>query len=370
MSRAPHVLHVFSTFVPAGPEVRTVRLANALGGAWRHSILAMDGRTQAREGLDPDLDARVLESLPRAGSLETTRALAGLIEHEDPDLICSYNWGAFDAVLATRLAGRAHDHIHHEDGFNADEAERFVPRRVWARRLLLPGVARVVVPSERLACIARETWRLQAHKVRLIPNGIEPAAYAGTAGREALRTRLGLSEEDLVVGFVGHLRPVKNPVRLVEAIARAEARLHLLFLGEGEERGRLLESARELGVDERVHLVGFQEETAPWYHAMDLFALSSDSEQMPVALLEAMASGLPVAATDVGDVARMLPEPARECVVAPDAAALAGALDRLAGARALRAELGAANRLRVTTHYSFTAMQSAYADLYALCRRA
>ena len=369
MGRAPHLLHVFSTFVPAGPEVRTVRLMNALGPAWRHSVLAMDGRTEAREGLDPGLDVRVLEALPRAGSLDTTRALTELLRREDPDLVCTYNWGAFDAVMASRWLGRGRHHLHHEDGFNADEAERFVPRRVWARRLLLPGVARVVVPSRTLAGIARETWRLAAAQVQLIPNGIDLGDFGEGEGRQALRSRLGLREDDLVVGFVGHLRPVKNPVRLVRALALCEAPLHLVLLGEGEERERVLEAARELDLVDRVHLVGFQAETAPWYRAMDLFALSSDSEQMPVALLEAMASSLPVVSTDVGDVAHMLPEAAREHVVPHEAAALARSLDALACDPARRAELGAAGRRRVEERYSFAAMQRAYADLYALARR-
>ena len=107
MKNAPHLLHVFSTFVPAGPEMRTVRLVNALGGDFRHSILAVDGRTDAREFLDADAPARILESLPRAGTPRTVRALRELLKRERPDLVLSYNWGAFDSVFATRLSGLA-----------------------------------------------------------------------------------------------------------------------------------------------------------------------------------------------------------------------------------------------------------------------
>ncbi|MCB9915716.1 MAG: glycosyltransferase [Planctomycetes bacterium] len=369
MRRPPHVLHVFSTFVPAGPEVRTVRLVNELGGAYRHSILAMDGRDDARAGLAPTVDARVLAPLPRAGSLATVRALRALVEREDPDLVCSYNWGAFDAVLATRTLGRARWHLHHEDGFNADEAEHFVPRRVWARRLALPGVARVVVPSHNLARVAREDWRLRPERVALVPNGIDLAPFDAAPDGAALRAELGVPADALVVGFVGHLRPVKNPLRLVRALARAKRPLHLLVLGDGEERGRVEAAARELGLAERVHLVGFQRDTAPWYRAMDLFALSSDSEQMPVALVEALASALPVAATDVGDVARMVPAEGRRFVVPRDEARLAAALDELADDAALRARLGAAGRRVVEERYTFARMADAYRELYARARR-
>jgi len=161
---------------------------------------------------------------------------------------------------------------------------------------------------------------------------------------------------------------VKNPTRLVRALARAKSDLHLLVLGEGELRDDLTRTACELGVPERVHLVGFQDDTARWYSAMDVFALSSDSEQMPVALLEAMASGLPVVSTDVGDVRLMLADEQHPYVVALDAAdverELARALDGLAGDEALAARLGQANRARARERYAFETMLSCYHDLY------
>ena len=370
MTPPPHLLHVFSTFVPAGPEVRTVRLINALGSELRHSILAIDGRTDAAALLDGSADARVLPSLPRAGTPATVRALRALLSRERPDLVCSYNWGAFDAVLATRFTRLAKRHLHHEDGFNIDEAERFKPRRVWTRRLFLQGVARVIVPSHTLASVARDEWRLLANRVELVPNGIALDAFTERDGNPALRAELGIAAETPVVGFVGHLRPVKNPERLVRAFAAVSSPTPpaLVLLGEGEERERILAVARELGVEERVHLVGHQAETAPWYRLMDAFALSSDSEQMPVALLEAMATGLPVASTDVGDVRHMLPKEQGEFVVGGDAdtrgAGLARALQRLVDDPELRARLGAANRARVEERYAFDRMLDAYRRLY------
>ncbi len=373
MSRAPHLLHIFSTFVPAGPEVRSVRLMNALGDEYRHSVLSMDGRTDARDLFDPGIDARLLDPLPREGSLATVKALRHLVREQDPDLVLSYNWGAFDSVIATRTLGRARHHLHHEDGFNADEAESFVPRRVWARRLLLGGVARVIVPSHRLASIAAETWKLRTEQVALVPNGIDLECFQASEQRTDLRREAGIPTDALVVGFVGHLRPVKNPVRLVRALALTKNRVHLLILGEGEEREGLLRAARELDLEQRVHLVGFQGETAPWYGAMDAFALSSDSEQMPVALLEAMASGLPVVSTDVGDVRHMLPEQ-QAGFVFPLAsgeleAAMARAFDELSSKPELRHSLGEANRARTLERYAFETMLASYHDLYERARR-
>src|SRR5262249_1164874 len=124
---------------------------------------------------------------------------------------------------------------------------------------------------------------------------------------------------------------------------------------------------RELGLGERVHLAGHRAAPQDDYRAMDAFALSSDTEQMPVALLEAMASALPVAATDVGDVRRILPPEQGELVVpaGPEPGALARALARLVDDAALRAQLGRANRERVEREYSFAGMVAAYRAVYA-----
>lgn len=365
----PHLLHVFSTFVPAGPEMRTVRLINAFGDRYRHSILAIDGRTDAASELSPEVDARVLPCLPRAGTPKTVLALRRLLRAGRPDLVISYNWGAFDSVFATRLLGWGARHLHHEDGFNMDEAVAFKGRRIWARRLLLPSVGHVIVPSNVLLRIALERWRLDPQRARLVPNGIDLASFAPRDGAPELRAQLGIPPDAPVVGFVGHLRPVKNPVRLVRAFAelRYDPAPRLVMLGEGEERAAIERAARGLGVTERVHLVGHQADTPPWYRLTDVFALSSDSEQMPVALLEAMASSLPVASTDVGDVGLMLAEGQAAHVVPlarADEGGLRDALQALVDDAALRGRLGAANRARTEERYSFEAMLAAYRELY------
>lgn len=365
----PHVLHVFSTFVPAGPEVRTVRMMNAWEEDFRHTILAIDGRTDAQALLERRVPYRILDPLPRAGTPQTVKRLRRILVEEHPDLVCSYNWGAFDAVIATRLSGMKGRHLHHEDGFNSDEAHTFKRRRVWTRRLLLRGVARVIVPSGRLHRIATGLWKLPEKQVAHVPNGIDLDAF-GDGDGGARRAELGIPEGTPVIGFVGHLRPIKRIDRLLRACARLRGATppHLLLIGDGEERGALERLASELGLDGRVHLAGHRRETAPWYPAMDVFALTSDSEQMPVALLEAMACSLPCVCTDTGDVRAILPEAQQELVVSLDARdpepALAVAFERVLADEALRRRLGAANRERAQERYGFRTMLDRYRELY------
>ena len=347
--RVPHLLHVFSNFVPTGPELRTVELIGAFGRSFCHSIVSMDGRTEAADRLSPDVDVRLLPAPPKAGSLATGRRLRELLVDEEPDLVLTYNWGAFDAVLAARSLGFRRV-IHHEEGFNEDEAEQFKSRRIWARRLVLPGVAAVVVPSERLQAVALDLWQLRPEKVRLIPNGIRLDRFAPGKARSG----------PLVVGTVGSLRPVKNHARLLEAVAKVPD-VHLLLVGDGEERPALERRAAAPDLAGRVRFAGYQESPGTFYQAMDVFALSSDSEQMPLALLEAMASALPVVSTDVGDVRAMLP-PEQAPFLGAD---LAGPLAELARSPDLRRHLGDLNRKRAEERYSFEALCAAYRELYA-----
>lgn len=369
-SLVPHVLHVFSTFVPAGPEMRTVNLIHALPHEWRHTIVAMDGRTQARERLDAGSPVAFLESPPKAGSLATVRRMRALLKQSRPDLVCSYNWGAFDSVVAARTLGWKRV-LHHEDGFGPDEARLFKRRRELARRWFLPGVARLIVPSQNLERIARERWKLGPEEVRFIPNGIRLERFAARDGNPELRARLGIPREAPLIGFVGHLRPEKNPARLFKAAARVERELgmHLLVLGEGPERPELEKLAASTpALFGHVHFVGHQSDPAPYYRAMDLLALSSDTEQMPVSLLEAMACSLPIVATAVGDVRLMLPQAQNEFVLPLEehetAWPLAEKLTELLKDPQKRAVFGRANRARVEERYTFATMLAAYRAEY------
>jgi len=363
--RIPHLLHVFSNFVPTGTELRTIQVIGSFGREYRHSIVSMDGRTEAAERLPAGLDVRLLPNPPKAGSFATARRLRRLLLEEKPDLVLTYNWGAFDMLLAARSTGFGRV-LHHEEGFNEDEATSFKRRRVFARRLVLPRVHRVVVPSRKLLSIATGLWKLPAERVRLIPNGIRLASFTAAEGNPELRRRLGIPLDVLVAGAVGSLRPVKNYLRLLEAAA-AVPEAHVLLVGEGEERPALEARAARPDLAGRVHLAGYQADPAPFYRAMDVFALTSDSEQMPVCLLEAMASALPAVSTDVGDVKAILPPDQADFLAPPDgqaAAALARAISRLAGDPAARRRLGAANRRRVEEGFSFEAMCAAYREIY------
>jgi glycosyltransferase involved in cell wall biosynthesis len=281
------------------------------------------------------------------------------------DLILTYNWGAFDAVMARRLYGGAMKLpplVHHEDGFNADEAEALKPRRSRYRRLGLPAATRLVVPSRALETIATGVWKQPPRRVVRIPNGVRVAHYA--AEPEPL-PGVAKREGEVLIGTVAGLRPVKNLPRLVRVLAAMTWPARLVIVGAGPESERIAAEARRCGVADRVHMPGFRPDPARWIGSFDIFALSSDSEQLPISLLEAMAAGLPAVATAVGDVPDIVSADNAPLVVGrEDEAGFAAALDTLAARPDLRRAIGRANREKAVACYDEEEMIARYAALY------
>lgn len=367
---AVRILHCHSTFSPGGKEARAVRLMNAFGAAATHTILsAMPGRLEARAAIAPGIaaefpgDAPPLAGRPGPGRL---RALARYMRGFD--LVLTYNWGAFDAVMARRLFGRATKLpplVHHEDGFNEDEADRLKVRRNLYRRLGLPAAFRLVVPSIRLEEVALWDWVQPPRRVARIPNGV-PVGRFGKPPEPGAIPGFTRAPGEIVIGTAAGLRAVKNLPRLVRAVAAMRERnARLVIVGAGPESERIAAEAARHGVAARLLMPGFLPDPARWIGHFDIFALSSDSEQFPISLVEAMAAGLPVVATAVGDVPAIVAEDNRPLIVeAEDEAGFAAALDSLAGDNALRRAIGAANRERAAAHYDEKKMIAAYARLY------
>lgn len=367
-TRPPRILHLHSSFDAGGKELRCVRLINAFGSQAEHAIVSGDPARRSAAAL---LGKGAVVTWPKFPSLtgkpwparlkRLAEAMAGY------DLVCTYNWGAIDAALAHTLFAdvyRLPPLVHHEDGFNEDEAAGLKASRNLYRRLALGRSAALVVPSRTLERIAIEDWQQPRTRVRLIPNGIDTGAYAKTARCDAL-PRVVKRRGELWVGTLAGLRKVKDLPALVRAFAGLPEDWQLVIVGEGPERGAIMAEAERCGIEHRVHLPGFVAE--PWRAVglFDIFALSSRSEQFPISVVEAMAAGLPVAAPRVGDLARMVASENGPLLSAPaDGQGLAEALVRLAADRALRKRVGEANRAKARAEYDEATMVERYRALY------
>lgn len=167
-------------------------------------------------------------------------------------------------------------------------------------------------------------------RVEYVPGvGVDLSRFAAVKCRDVKRAELGLAPGDFAVLAIGDLNSNKNHRVLVEAMAQLPGRVKLLIAGDGPLRGELQALAARLGVSDRVRLLGFRRDVAALLNACDLFCLPSRREGLPVSLIEAMATGTPVLASDARGCADVLGELGNTCIVhVDDPGSWAGAIRR------------------------------------------
>jgi glycosyltransferase involved in cell wall biosynthesis len=367
---AVRILHLHSSFDLGDQQSRTVRLMNHFGGQAEHTVLSA-----ARDafGAADALDRQVKVSFPKDAAPALTgmpgmgryRRLASYMQKFH--LVLSYNFGAMDGVMAHTLFTRSMKLpplIHHEDGFEQDEVDKLKWHRNWFRTIALQRSDTLVVPSKSLEQIARSVWHQPLEKIARFPNGIDTVHYNRRPQRGSFP---GFQKRDgeIVVGTIADLRSVKNLPRLLRAVAAADANIRLAIVGDGPDRDVIISEAARLGIADRVMMPGYLRDPARYIRLFDIFALSSDSEQYPISLVEAMTSALPIVSTDVGDVRTIVSRENRPFIIARnDEDALASAIARLAKDAALRATLAAANRILACSQYDEDTMFARYRQLY------
>ncbi|RZL58793.1 MAG: glycosyltransferase family 1 protein [Sphingomonas sp.] len=366
MPQPVHILHLHSSFSLGGKEARAVRLMNAFGDTARHTIVSgVPDQLGARDAIAKGVRYEIAQDPPALTgrpSVARYEALARFMRRFD--LVLTYNWGAIDGVMARRVFPKgAPPLVHHEDGFNADEARGLKIERNVYRRIALGAAHALVVPSEVLEEIARRTWKQPATRLHRIANGIDTALYAG---KPELRAIPGFvpNGKEVVIGALAGLREVKNLPLLVRACGGIAGRFRLVIVGEGPERAAIESTAAAMGIADRVVMPGFLGRPHRFVGHFDIIALSSASEQFPISVVEGMAAGLPVVSTPVGDVPRMVAAENAPFVTGGDEVLLRDALQALVSDAALRSRVGAANRAKARAEFDEGIMIARYKALY------
>lgn len=368
MSQPLNILHLHSSFSLGGKEARAVRLMNAFGDRARHTIVSgVPDQLGARDAIARGIKYEIAQNPPPlTGSPSVARfeAIAKFMARFD--LVLTYNWGAIDGVMARRVFSKGMPPlIHHEDGFNADEALRLNRKRNYYRRFALPAAHALVVPSHQLERIALDIWKQPKGRVLRISNGIPTGLYAAKPDPKAI-PGLVKRNGDFVVGTVAGLREVKDIPALVRAFGGLPGKAKLVVVGEGPEEGAIRDAADAMFLGDQLIMPGFLRDPHRYIGLFDVFALSSRSEQQPIVVMEAMAAGLPIVAPPVGDVAEMV-APENHHYLAPDRreVVLRDRIQMLQGRPDERARVGHANQARARQLFDESAMIAAYARLYA-----
>ena len=361
------ILHLHSSFDLGGKEARAVRLMNAFGNHARHVIVsgvpdALGARVRIDKGVGYEI-AQDPPPLTGRPSVKRYEAIATWLRRFD--LVLTYNWGAIDGVMARRVFSKGMPPlVHHEDGFGEDEAAGLKRERNVYRRLAFPGASALVVPSRALEEIALKTWRQPPQRVHRIVNGIPVGLYAQKPQPKAIPGFIPQAGE-VVIGALAGLRQVKDLPLLVRACGGLSMRFRLVIVGEGPERETIRQAAAAMGILDRLVMPGFLDRPYEFIGHFDMLALSSLSEQSPISVIEAMAAGLPVTATPVGDIATMVSEENQPFIASgPGEVRLRDAIETLAIDAPLREQLGKANRAKAVQDFDETLMMARYKALY------
>lgn len=367
MAQPVNILHLHSTFNLGGKEARAVRLMNAFGDRARHTIVSgMPDQLSARDAIAGTTRYEIAQDPPPLTGRPSVARFEAIARYMRRfDLVLTYNWGAVDGVMAKRVFGKdTPPLVHHEDGFNSDEATGLKRERNYYRRFALSAAHALAVPSEVLHRIALDVWKQPEARVHRIVNGIATQAYAGKCDPKAIpgfRRKPG----EIVVGTLAGLRDVKDLPLLVRAVGGCSARVRLVIVGEGPDRERIADTAENMGIADKVLLPGFLPEPHKFVGLFDIMAMSSKSEQFPISVIEGMAAGLPIVAPAVGDIPYMVaPENTDFIPRLKGEVPLRDAIEKLARDATLRATIGAANRAKAAAEYDENIMIARYAKLY------
>jgi len=377
--RPIRIARVITRLNVGGPAQHVVLLAAGLDPA-RFSTTLLVGRVgreegdlggMARErGVEPLLVPSMGRPIRLHRDLHALIRLVRLFRRIRPDLVHTHTAKAGTlGRLAARFTGvpvLVHTfHGHALDGYFSAPATRLfleIERRLAriTHRIL------AVSPRVRESLLALGIGR--PDQVEVVPLGLDLARFLACGrGGGVLRPALGIPDATPLLGSIGRLVPIKDHPTLFRAVARLQGphAPHLVVVGDGEARPRLTQLARDLGVGERVHFLGWRSDLEAILSEVDVIVSASQNEGTPVALIEAMAAGVPVVATDVGGVGDLV-QPGRTGWLAPAAAPelLAATLAKvLAGPRGWPAITGPAREL-VRARHSVSGLVSSMERLY------
>ena len=313
-----------------------------------------------------------MKSLLGLEAMQQAVRLIRFLRRERIDVVHSHD--AYTSVYGTfcaRLAG--------VPGVIASRRSWYSPhlqgRILRANRLAYRFADRVVANSPSVSRLVETDAGVPASRIVTIPNFLDPQAFEPIpqADRRRMLDEIGVPEGAFVVGIVARLSPVKDHATLLRAIASVRDQipsLHCVLVGDGPERAAIESLAKSLEIADIVHLAGERTQPPNLHGLFDVSVLCSTSEAFPNSVLEAMAAGRPVVATDVGGTPDAIRQGTTGLLVRPsDPSRLADALLRLYHEPALRAKLGAAGCAAARAGYGADAVISQVEALYTRLAR-
>ena len=371
-SRPPPIrmLQIVDSLQPGGMEnILTQVLARLDPARFDSRVVCLSRGGPFAERLPPRVPVTVMDK-PAGFRLSAIRQLRGVIRAPGATLVHTHHLGGLIyTVLATAPFPWKKPRLLHSEHIIWDAAD-LAPKRQWQRRVLY-RLADCVFAVSRGQVDQMRGLGHHPRGLHALLNGVDCARFTPPAvSKAAARAKLGLPGDGRWLGMVARFSPAKRHVELIAAFDQAAATcpdLRLLLVGDGgPAKARALARMEASAHRGRIHWAGFQQDTVPWYQAMDILALPSLSEGLPNAALEAMACGLPLLANDACGVDEVAAGGTHGWIgqlrTVPD---LAAAIKRAAMESAGELQrMGAAARHHVEENFSLDAMVRRYDALF------
>lgn len=294
-------------------------------------------------------------------SLSLILKLAKLLRREKIDILHTHCWATLVYGFAAAKIARTPIVIHGEHGiFNLDYTRR---RKLYT--MIINNIDQILTVSESLKTEIISTIKISNSNVRSIINGVDTDKFS-PGDSETIKKKFGFQKTDIIIGSVGRLEKIKNYNALIKCIAMFdEPSIKGLLIGDGPARSELEGLVKDLGIEDRFFFLGKRTDVNKGMLIFDVFVSSSLSEGLSNTILEAMASGIPVVATNVGGNPEIVYEGETGYLVNPNnLEAMKSALERLINDKKFSKSIGQKARELVVRECSLHKMVSEYEDVY------
>lgn len=360
-SQIPHVVHVVHALKAGGLENGLVNLINRMpADAFRHSIVCMTDYDEFADRIQrPDVEIHCLHKQPGKDPSWYRRAWR-LFRDIRPDIVHTRNLATIEAQWVAFAAG-VKGRVHGEHGWDMYDLAGSNRKYLLLRKLVKPFIHRFVALSGEIEDYLVQSVGVSPAKLSRICNGVDTVRFQPSAPPAE-------SHLPVVIGSIGRMQSVKDPMNLVEAFLELRQQMaqpiRLHMVGDGPLHDQVRQRLQQAGVMDECWIPGHRDDIPECMAVMDIFALPSRAEGISNTILEAMAAGLPVVATDVGGNGELITSQTGQLVAAADSRALAAGLRYYAEQAEVRQDAGRQARQRCLEQFSLESMVANYQTLY------